>query len=330
MSTRPLALSMGEPGGIAGEITLAAWQALQDDPRHCFFTIADPAELRRLAGTNIQISEITAPQEAPAAFQAGLPVIAETLPEPVTPGQANAGNAAATLRALQRAAVFVRNGEAACLVTNPIDKAVLHEHAGFSWPGHTEYLADLANSPFPPVMMLAASRLRVIPVTTHIALRQVAETLTGEAILHAARLANHALQTYFDIPRPRLAIAGLNPHAGEGGLLGDEEINLIAPAVEQLQTEGLDASGPWSPDTMFLPDNLASYDAAICMYHDQALIPVKAIDFAATVNVTLGLPFLRTSPGHGVAYSLAGKECANAAPLVAALRLAARMAAAGS
>ena len=325
MITPTLALTMGEPGGIGGEIAISAWHELQNSGEFCFLVIDDPDRLRALAAGNARIIEIGSPAEAAAAFGTGLPVLAETLPAPIHPGEPTPENAAATIRSIERAAVLAREGQVAAMVTNPIDKKALHSGAGFRYPGHTDFLASLTGQAV-PVMMLAAETFRTVPVTVHIPFREVPGCLTRKAILHAGRVTAQALRDNFGIDRARLAVAGLNPHAGEAGLLGDEEEKVIGPAVADLRQDGIDASGPFSSDTMFRPEARAGYDAAICMYHDQALIPIKTLDFSATVNVTLGLPIVRTSPGHGVAYDLAGTGRADPAPLLAALRLAAEMA----
>jgi 4-hydroxythreonine-4-phosphate dehydrogenase len=230
------------------------------------------------------------------------------------------------LRAIDTAVADVRAGRAAALVTNPINKDALYQ-AGFRHPGHTEYLAELAGSPEPAVMMLAGRELRVVPVTIHLALRQAVETLTTAAIIHAGRIVDAALRRDFAIPSPVIAVAGLNPHAGESGGLGREDIDIVAPAVAALREAGIDARGPLAADTMFHAAARRCYDAALCMYHDQALIPIKMLDFDGAVNVTLGLPFIRTSPDHGTAFDIAGQGVARPDSLIAALRLAAGMAA---
>jgi 4-hydroxythreonine-4-phosphate dehydrogenase len=251
-------------------------------------------------------------------------VLPIALPVAPTPGEPRQENAAAVIGAIDRAVTLVREGRAAAVVTNPINKKVLTD-SGFKHPGHTEYLAELAGGGT-AVMMLACAELRVVPVTIHLPLTQAVAALTTEAIFTAGRITAAALRRDFAIDRPRLAIAGLNPHAGEGGTLGREDIEIVAPAVAALQHEGIAATGPLAADTMFHAAARRHYDVALCMYHDQALIPIKTIDFDRGVNVTLGLPFIRTSPDHGTAFDIAGKGIANPASLIAALTLAGKMA----
>jgi len=313
---------MGEPAGIGGEIVLKTWRAHRDAPP--FFVIDDPQRLAALAarlGWNVPVIEIAAPGDTVAAFGRGLPVLRETLPAPVAPGRADGRNAPAVLASIRRAVELARGGDAAAVVTNPINKSVLYG-AGFHHPGHTEFLAELAGGNPTPVMMLVGGGLRVVPVTIHISLREALATLTTDGIVEISRITAHALRQDFGLARPRLAVAGLNPHAGEGGALGREDIEIVAPAIAQLRADGIDVSGPMPPDTMFHAAARARYDAAICMYHDQALIPLKTLDFERGVNVTLGLPFVRTSPDHGTAFNIAGTGAANEASLVAALMLA--------
>ena len=240
------------------------------------------------------------------------------------PGHPDGANAAAVIASIKRAVRLALAHEATAVVTNPISKAVLYA-AGFPHPGHTEFLAALTGCA-PPVMMLANDFLRVVPVTIHVALRAALDGLTTEAIVTTSRITAAALRTQFGIAAPRLAMAGLNPHAGEGGAMGNEEALLIAPAIAALRAEGIDVTGPHPPDTMFTPAARAGYDAAICMYHDQALIPLKTLDMASGVNITLGLPIIRTSPDHGTAFDIAGTGRADPASLIAALRLAATLA----
>lgn len=322
MPRPPLAVTMGEPAGIGAEIVLKAWQARRKLPP--FFLIDDPERLtalaRRLRWT-IPIVEIAAPADAGDAFQRGLPVLPEPLPQTVEPGRPDPRNAPAVLSSIRRAVELTRRGEAAAIVTNPINKGVLYG-AGFEHPGHTEFLAELAGGGLTPVMMLVGGGLRVVPVTIHISLRQALGALDTDLIVKISRIAAEALRHDFAIARPRLAVAGLNPHAGEDGTLGREDIEIILPAVERLRAEGIDATDPMPPDTMFHAAARARYDAAICMYHDQALIPLKTLDFERGVNVTLGLPFVRTSPDHGTAFGIAGTGTANEASLVASLLLA--------
>jgi 4-hydroxythreonine-4-phosphate dehydrogenase len=241
------------------------------------------------------------------------------------PGLPDAANAPAVIESIRRAVALVMKGDAAAVVTNSIQKKTLYE-AGFEHPGHTEFLAELAGGGARPVMMLVGAGMRVVPVTIHVSLRTALDSLTTEAIVATARITAQALDKDFGVARPRLALAGLNPHAGEEGSLGREDIEIVAPAVKALRAMGIDASGPLPPDTMFHTAARATYDAAVCMYHDQALIPLKTLAFDTGVNVTLGLPFVRTSPDHGTALNIAGKGVANPASLIEAIRLAGTMA----
>lgn len=310
-----LALTMGDPAGIGGELTLAAWDAL----RHtgpAFFVIDDA---RRFEGCQI----VADASEAASVFPHSLPVLQQSLAASVIPGRPDPANGPATIASIERAVRLVQAGEASAVVTNPISKAVLYA-AGFQYPGHTEFLGALTGGT--PVMMLANDFLRVVPVTVHVGLRDAIGRLTTDAIVEAALITAAALRTQFGIAVPRLAVAGLNPHAGEGGAMGDEEARIVAPAIAVLRAEGVSVTGPHPPDTMFTPAARARYDAAICMYHDQALIPLKTLDMASGVNVTLGLPIVRTSPDHGTAFDIAGQGRADPASLIAALRLAATLA----
>jgi 4-hydroxythreonine-4-phosphate dehydrogenase len=319
----PLALTIGEPAGVGGEITLKAWLARDRERLAPFFVLDVPERLAKLAAAlhlAVPIRAITAPEQATAVFASALPVLPIALPRPVAPGKPDSGNAAAVIGAITSAAQFVQAGRAAAMVTNPIQKETLYA-AGFPHPGHTEYLAELAGG-VTPVMMLAGPELRVVPVTIHQPLRAAIAGLTTAAIVTAGKITAAALTRDFAIPRPRLAVAGLNPHAGENGTIGREEIDIIAPAVAALRDLGIVVSGPAPADTLFHAAARKGYDAAICMYHDQALIPLKTIDFDRGVNVTLGLPFIRTSPDHGTACDIAGKGIANPASLIAAIALA--------
>ncbi|HUK58000.1 MAG TPA: 4-hydroxythreonine-4-phosphate dehydrogenase PdxA [Stellaceae bacterium] len=322
----PLALTAGEPAGIGGEITLKAWLARGRAGLAPFFTIDDPARLERLAaalGLAVPVARIAAPREAAAAFARALPVLPREFPASVVPGRLDLRNAPAVIEAIEAAVKLVVAHDAAALVTNPIQKETLYA-AGFSYPGHTEYLGALAGG-MRPVMMLVSPELRVVPVTVHVSLREALAALSTAEIAAVGRIAAEALKRDFGIARPRLAVAGLNPHAGEGGSMGREEIEMIAPAIALLRDDGIDVFGPVPPDTMFHAGARRRYDAALCMYHDQALIPLKTLDFERGVNVTLGLPFIRTSPDHGTATDIAGKGVANETSLIEALRLAAAM-----
>ncbi|HTZ36022.1 MAG TPA: 4-hydroxythreonine-4-phosphate dehydrogenase PdxA [Stellaceae bacterium] len=323
----PLAVTMGEPAGIGGEIALQAWlrRAERVPP---FYLIDDPARLAALAQAlrlDVPIQAIAAPERAAALFAGALPVAPLGASPTARPGHPEPGDQALVLRAIDRAVADVQAGRAAALVTNPINKDALYR-AGFAHPGHTEYLAELAGSREPAVMMLAGSELRVVPVTIHLALREAIAALSSEAIVHAGRVVDAALRRDFAIAAPVIAVAGLNPHSGENGGLGREDIEIVAPAVAALRSAGIDARGPFAADTMFHAAARRGYDAALCMYHDQALIPIKTLDFDGAVNVTLGLPFIRTSPDHGTAFDIAGKGVARPDSLIAALRLAAQMA----
>jgi len=325
----PLALTMGEPAGIGGEIALKAWLRRRDDAVPPFYVIDDPGRLGDLArhlGWEVPVMAIATPDESVAAFAAALPVLRVGGRPRAMPGRPDPADAPLVIGAIERAVADVRAGRAAAAVTNPINKDALYR-AGFRHPGHTEYLAELAGSGAKSVMMLAGPELRVVPVTIHLALRQAVERLSAAEIVYCGRVANAALQRDFGIARPVLAVAGLNPHAGEAGALGREDIEIVAPAIAALQGEGIDARGPLAADTMFHAAARRQYDAALCMYHDQALIPIKTIDFDGAVNVTLGLPFIRTSPDHGTAFGIAGTGTARPDSLIAALKLAAAMAA---
>jgi len=326
--TRPLALTMGEPAGIGGELSLVAWRR-RGEAIPPFFLLDDPARLRRLAatlGVDAPIAEIADPAEAAAVFPRAVPVLPVPLAAAVEPGRPDPANAPAILGAIREAAALALAGRVAAIVTNPIHKKTLYA-AGFRHPGHTEYLAELAGSATPPVMLLACPGLRVVPVTIHLAMRDALERLTTAAIVETGRVVAAALAADFGIEHPVLAVAALNPHAGEEGALGREEIEIIQPAVEGLRRAGIRAEGPLPADTLFHAAARRRSDAVLCMYHDQALIPLKTIDFERGVNVTLGLPFVRTSPDHGTAFALAGRGTASPESLLAALRLAAEMAA---
>ncbi|MCC7274020.1 MAG: 4-hydroxythreonine-4-phosphate dehydrogenase PdxA [Alphaproteobacteria bacterium] len=323
----PIALTMGEPAGIGGEIALMAWlRRGPTDP--CFYAVDSPRRLAALArrvGLPAPVVEIAAPEEAAAAFATALPVLPlASDPEPVL-GRPDPVHAAAVIESIDRAVAAVQAGRAAAVVTNPIQKEALYA-AGFPHAGHTEYLAALAGGGVHPIMMLACPELRVVPVTVHRSLRAAIEMVSAELIVTAGRITAAALKRDFGIPAPVLAVAGLNPHAGENGSLGSEEIEIIVPAIERLRAEGIDVRGPQPADTMFHARARARYDAALCMYHDQALIPLKTIDFDGGVNITLGLPFVRTSPDHGTAIDIAGTGKALPDSLIAALRLAAAIA----
>jgi 4-hydroxythreonine-4-phosphate dehydrogenase len=323
----PLAMTMGDPAGIGPELALAAWrERTADAPFVVFAAPAVLAAAAKRAGVTAPIIE-TDLAGAKAAFSKGLPVLPLTNRVEDAPGRPNVANAAATIESIERAVEAVQRGEARALVTNPIAKAMLYQ-AGFKYPGHTEYLGALAEARGAaafPVMLIWSETLAVVPVTIHIPLVEAPKALTAELIIKTARVVDRDLRARFRVARPRLAVSGLNPHAGEGGAMGTEEITIIAPAIEALLAEGLDVVGPLPADTMFHPRARARYDVALTMYHDQGLIPVKTLAFDEGVNVTLGLPFVRTSPDHGTAFDIAGKGVANPASLIAALKLANRL-----
>ncbi len=326
----PLALSLGEPAGIGPEIIAAAWRALSaEGPAFC--VIGDAALMR---GQSVPVQAVPSIGEAPAVFTRALPVLDIPLPAPVTPGRPEAANAASVADWIETAVGLALSGEASGVVTSPIAKAPLYA-AGFRFPGHTEFIADLtAEAPFSgtrgPVMMLTAKDLRACLVTIHAPLSQVPELVTAERVIRTARVVHEALRRDFGIARPRLALAALNPHAGESGSIGLEEIEVLRPTAEALRAEGIAITDPLPADTMFHAEARAAYDAAICLYHDQALIPVKTLDFWGGVNTTLGLPVIRTSPDHGTGFDIARKGIARPDSMIAAIRLAGQMAAARS
>jgi 4-hydroxythreonine-4-phosphate dehydrogenase len=327
----PLALTQGDPSGIGPEITLKAWRDIRDKAGAPFFVLGNPAQFEQVARAlefAVPIRETSA-EDAERVFPEALPVIALKAPVIGTPGRPSPADAAATIEAVERAVEMVAHRSASAVVTNPIAKEVLYA-AGFRHPGHTEFLGDLARRYFGddahPVMMLWSPDLAVVPATIHIPLANVPAKLTHELLVETGRIVAKDMVQRFGITAPRLAFCGLNPHAGEGGSIGREEIDVIAPALAQLRREGLHVSGPLPADTLFHAGARGRYDAVIAMYHDQALIPIKTIAFDSAVNVTLGLPFVRTSPDHGTAFDIAGQNKANAASLIAALNLAARLA----
>jgi 4-hydroxythreonine-4-phosphate dehydrogenase len=316
---KPIAISCGEPAGIGPEIAATAWERLRGeipllwlgDPRHL------PEKTRWQA--------VSDASEAARASPTALPVLARDFGAPAVPGRPDPTHAQGVIDAIRDGVDLVRHGHCAALCTAPIHKAALIDGAGFAHPGHTEFLADLAGVD-KVVMMLACTALRVVPTTIHLPLSEVPAQLTPELLEATIRITRDALIRDFGIAAPRLAIAGLNPHAGEDGKMGGEEIAMISPLLDRLRAEGFDLAGPLSADTMFHAAARATYDAAICMYHDQALIPIKTIDFSGGVNVTLGLPFIRTSPDHGTAFGIAGKGLADPSSMIAAIRMAADMA----
>ncbi|WP_372839694.1 4-hydroxythreonine-4-phosphate dehydrogenase PdxA [Phaeovulum sp.] len=322
MTSAPVIVSCGEPAGVGPEVAAKAWRAM--GAKLPFVWLGDPAHLP--PGTAWQAVSHLA--EAAGVATHALPVLPHPFPAPAVPGQPAAANAAEVIAVIARAVALVRAGDASALCTAPIHKGALHEGAGFAFPGHTEYLAHLAGD-VPVAMMLASEAvsppLRVVPATIHIALSAVPRAFTPELLRETIRLTAAALRDDFGFAAPRIAVAGLNPHAGEGGAMGSEEGDWIAPLLATLRTEGQLVSGPHPADTLFHPAARARYDAAICAYHDQALIPIKTLDFAGGVNLTLGLPFVRTSPDHGTAFDIAGQDRADPASMIAALEMAARL-----
>jgi 4-hydroxythreonine-4-phosphate dehydrogenase len=321
MTPAPIALTCGEPSGVGPELAVAARAALGHAVP--FFWIGDPSHLPQ----GCVMALIDRPEQATAIAPDVLPVLAHRFAGPALPGHPSAENAAGVIAVIERAVGLVMAGQASAVCTAPIHKKALKDGAGFAFPGHTEFLAHLAGVDR-VVMMLASPMLRVVPVTIHIPIADVPGALTAELLEQTIRITAAGMTRDFGMATPRLAVAGLNPHAGEGGAMGFEEITLITPVLDRLRAEGFDLSGPGSADTMFHARARAGYDAAICMYHDQALIPIKTLDFDGGVNVTLGLPFVRTSPDHGTAFDIAGKGLARADSLIAALRMAQDMAAA--
>jgi 4-hydroxythreonine-4-phosphate dehydrogenase len=328
---KPLALTSGEPAGIGPDITVRAWLRRDELKLPAFYWLGDLDFLARRAkalGLDARFAEVRA-EDAADAFPDALPVVATRHVATARPGHPDDNSASAAIASIRQAVDDVRAGRAGAVVTNPIAKSVLYR-AGFRHPGHTEYLAELAatagRTP-QPVMMLWSPALAVVPVTIHLSLREAIAQLTSELIVTTARIVVADLRSRFGLAHPRLAVSGLNPHAGEDGSLGSEDQAIVAPAVEILRGEGIAVRGPLPADTMFHVAARDTYDCAICMYHDQALIPIKTIAFDDAVNVTLGLPFIRTSPDHGTAFDIAGTDKANPSSLIAALRLAARMAA---
>jgi 4-hydroxythreonine-4-phosphate dehydrogenase len=327
---KPLALTSGEPAGIGPDIALEAWLRRDELQLPPFYLLGDVelfSNRARTLGLTIPFAQVRA-EDSVAAFRQALPVVATGKRATAKPGQPDHTSADAAITSIRQAVADVAAGRAGAVVTNPIAKSVLYR-AGFPHPGHTEFLAELAASGGhvpQPVMMLWSPALAVVPVTIHLALREAIDQLTAELIVSTARITAAGMKSGFGIARPRLVLSGLNPHAGEDGTLGSEDERIVAPAVETLRAEGIDARGPLPADTLFHDAARKTYDCAICMYHDQALIPIKTLSFDDAVNVTLGLPFIRTSPDHGTAFDIAGTGRANPSSLIAALRLAARMA----
>lgn len=325
------AVTMGDPAGIGPDITLSAWARRDKAGLSAFAVLGDPNVFRARAeslGLSVPIKTIVEPGEARAVFANALPVLPVPLPHAVHAGKGDTASGRATIDAIEQGAQFVLTGVADALVTNPINKKILYE-AGFDHPGHTEFLGALAEAHGEnanPVMMLACRELRVVPATVHIPLKEVPSALTRQSLARTIKTTADALSRQFGIDGPRIAVTGLNPHAGENGAMGNEEIDVIAPVIDALLGEGLNLSGPHPADTIFQERLRDSYDAVVTMYHDQALVPIKTLAFDRAVNVTLGLPFIRTSPDHGTAYDLAGTGRANDTSFIEALHMAALLA----
>jgi len=323
-------LTLGEAAGIGPDLALAVWRRRAELDIPAFYLVGDPDFLGRRAkqlGLDIPIATVTAASAA-ATFHSALPVLPIDIAVTAQPGRPDRSSAPAAVASIRRAVADVLAGSAAAIVTNPVAKNVLYNW-GFAEPGHTEFLARLVREAtgqwLRPVMMLWSPELAVVPVTIHLPLKEIFKQLTSDLVVETGRIVARDLSTRFALSRPRLAIAGLNPHAGEAGTLGEEDRTIVAPAVARLVAEGIDTRGPLPADTLFHERARATYDAALCMYHDQALIPIKTLAFDHAVNVTLGLPFVRTSPDHGTAFDIAGTGGADPTSLVAALRLAARL-----
>lgn len=324
----PLALTCGEPAGIGPEITAAAWLQARKLDLPAFFLLSglDVFEGR---GVSAPVQEISSPDEANSVFETAVPVLRIAEPADAVPGNPTAATAGLVIKSIDTAVELVLDNRASGVVTNPIQKAVLAE-AGFAFPGHTEFLAHLTSRPgerLHPVMMLANDKLRAVPLTIHIPLSAVPDAVNAELLQDTCRVLDADLRTRFGIVRPHIAVAGLNPHAGEGGLIGTEDRDVLEPAIAGLAAEGLNITGPYPADAMFRDTARSDFDVAVCMYHDQALLPVKTLGFHDSVNVTLGLPIIRTSPDHGTALDLAGTDQAKPDSLIAALKMAAEMAA---
>ena len=324
---KPLALTLGDPAGIGPDVTLLAYAARGQEGIPPFVLIGDETVLAQRAkalGLSVPIAKISGPTDAPSVFQDALPVLPIPVAGTVTAGRPSIEAMDAVKRSVETAVALVRDGEARAVVTNPVSKSYLYQ-AGFEFPGHTEYLAALASGggkrPH-PVMMLVAGPFKVVPTTIHIPLKDVERTLTRDLLLETIEITDRDLRRFFGYAQPRLAVSGLNPHAGEEGSLGREEVETIEPALAAARAKGIDVSGPYPADTLFHAAARERYDAAICMYHDQALVPFKTLAFEEGVNVTLGLPFVRTSPDHGTAFDIAGTGRANPRSLIEALRLA--------
>src|SRR3954469_16119859 len=317
----PLAVSLGDPAGIGPEVIAKCWDNRSVFALPPFVAIGDPRSIAAVWDGPIELVEDL--RQADSAFDYGLPVIQLNVPQPDTPGHPSVGGAHCSLDSLELAVGLARSGSASAVVTGPVAKEQLYA-IGFQHPGQTEFVAERCGvAPSNVVMMLAGPTLRTVPVTTHLPLRDVPDALSSQLIESRGRAALRGLQRAFGIANPRLAVSGLNPHAGEGGSLGRTEIDIIEPAIAALAAEGWRVTGPHPADTMFHDRARANYDVALCMYHDQALIPIKALYFEEAVNVTLGLPIVRTAPDHGTAFDIAGQDLADPRPMAAAIRMAA-------
>jgi 4-hydroxythreonine-4-phosphate dehydrogenase len=325
-----LALTVGEPAGIGPDIALAVWRRRSELRLPPFYLLADPRFVAaRASALGIDVpTRVVEPAAAAAAFAVALPIVPIDVAITAEPGRPDASSAPAAIAAIRRSVADVLAGRASAVVTNPVAKSVLYR-SGFAEPGHTEFLAtltaEMTGVSARPVMMLWSEELAVVPVTIHLPLAAVPAALTSDLIVATGRIVARDLRERFGIARPRLAIAGLNPHAGEDGAMGEEDRAVVAPAIAELRGAGIDAQGPRPADSMFHAAARRGYDAALCMYHDQALIPIKTLAFDHAVNVTLGLPIVRTSPDHGTAFDIAGTGRADPSSLIAALRLAARL-----
>ncbi len=314
-TAKPVAISCGEPAGIGPEIAYKAWQAIGSQVPMVW--IGDPQHLP--AGAVFQ--PVATPAEAVSICPNALPVLARDFGAPAVAAQPEPAHASGVIDSIAAAVELAQSGQACAVCTSPIHKAALIDGAGFAYPGHTEFLAALTGCS-DVVMMLASDALRVVPATIHIPLSEVPNALTPEVLTSTIMITARALQRDFGIARPRIAVAGLNPHAGEDGKMGRQEIDMMVPVLDTLRAKGYDIAGPMSADTMFHEAARSRYDVAVCSYHDQALIPIKMLDFSGGVNVTLGLPIVRTSPDHGTAFDIAGRGIADPASMIAALRMA--------
>ncbi|WP_374570145.1 4-hydroxythreonine-4-phosphate dehydrogenase PdxA [Phenylobacterium sp.] len=331
MNNSPLALTLGDPAGVGPEIIMKAWAALRaGGPPFVVVGDFDALASASLGGASV-VRRVTSPADAMDVFAHAAPVLDQPLRSPVVAGRPSPAAAGAIIGWIETAVGLALSGAVRGVVTAPIAKAPLYA-AGFKFPGHTEFLGELTGGAAfdgarGPVMMLAAGGLRASLVTVHDPLAKVSEALSVDRIVRTGLITAQSLRRDFGVAEPRLAVAGLNPHAGEDGSIGREEVEIVRPAVQALRDLGVDASGPWPADTLFPPEMRERYDAAICLYHDQALIPIKMLDFWGGVNVTLGLPIVRTSPDHGTAFDIAGRGIARAESLIAAVRMADEIAA---